>query len=167
MEISLDLLKETDVEELFVFECGNREFFEKMVPSRGEAYYHFDTFKIRHQELLSEQKNGFSQFYLMRNGAREIIGRINLIDIDPINDTAEIGFRVGEEHGGKGVGNKALQQLLQMDLPIGTIRGKTTTANQGSQKIMEKSGFEKVSVDAEEFEMNGQEMRFVHYLWKK
>lgn len=158
------MLKENDAEELFVFECGNREFFEKMVPSRGEAYYHFDTFIIRHQEVLREQKNGFSQFYLVRNVAREIIGRINLIDIDRINDTAEIGFRVGEEHGGKGVGNKALQQLFNTILPI---RGKTTTANQGSQKVLERNGFKKVGIGKDEFDMNGQRMRFIHYLWEK
>jgi hypothetical protein len=34
--ISIDLLKEFDGEELFKFECENSEFFETMVLSRGD-----------------------------------------------------------------------------------------------------------------------------------
>ncbi|WP_347232258.1 hypothetical protein [Halobacillus litoralis] len=48
MEITMDKLKIDDAQDLFDFESENRAFFEKMVPSRGEDYYNFETFMVRH-----------------------------------------------------------------------------------------------------------------------
>lgn len=66
MEVLIDMLQEKDAEELFKFEYDNRAYFEEMVPSRGGAYYNFESFKIRHKELLEEQDDGMSYFYLIR-----------------------------------------------------------------------------------------------------
>ncbi|EJW15465.1 hypothetical protein OB446_021890 [Paenibacillus alvei] len=40
-------------------------FFEQMVPSRGEAYYKPEMFKMRHEALMDEQAQGDSHFYLV------------------------------------------------------------------------------------------------------
>lgn len=58
MDIILEILKQNDAKKLYEFELENRAFFEKMVPERGEDYYHFETFQIRHNELLEEQRKG-------------------------------------------------------------------------------------------------------------
>lgn len=166
MEISLHLLQEQDAQELFKFERENREFFEQLVPSRGDDYYNFEHFTIRHQELLKEQEDGHSNFYLAKNNAGEIMGRVNLVEIDKMHQTAEIGFRVGAAYTGKGIGNQALRLLLDNDLSLKRIHGKTTTVNQASQKVLMKNGFKKVGIGEEEFVMNGQSMKFVHYLWE-
>ena len=167
MEISINLIQEVDAEALLKFESENRRFFEKMVPSRGDDYYTVKTFKIRHQELLKEQENGLSNFYLIKNDVGEIVGRVNLVDIDKINSVADIGFRVGAAYVGKGIGNKALNLLLKTDFIVNQLRGKTTTVNHASQKVLEKNEFKQVEISEEEFEMNGQMMRFVHYLWEE
>lgn len=166
MKISIKLLKETDAGELFKFESENRRFFELMVPSRGDDYYQFETFTIRHQQLIKEQEDGLSKFYLIKNDTEEILGRINLVDIDHKNNIADIGFRVGEEHVGNGIGNQALNLLLDTSLIVKKIRGKTTSVNHASQKVLEKNNFKKVDIDEEIFEMNDQKLRFVHYLWE-
>lgn len=160
--ITINSLQEHDAEELFEFEKDNRLFFEEMVPSRGEDHYKFETFKVRHRELLEEQQNGKSKFYLIRNSSGDIVGRINLIDIT--SDGAEIGYRVGKEYLGKGIGNKALNLLLKTKLNLKKIKGKTTTNNIASQKILEKSGFKQVCISDDEFEMNGQKLKFIHYV---
>lgn len=165
MGISLNLMQKVDAQALFQFENQNRLFFEKMVPSRGDNYYNFASFTIRHCKLLEEQQNGLSNFYLIKNNSGEIVGRVNLVDIDKRNNIADIGFRIGAEYVGKGIGNQALKLLLKTDLSVKQIRGKTTTVNQASQKVLEKNDFKQVGIDNEEFEMNGQKMRFVHYLW--
>ncbi len=166
MEITLHLLHEKDAAALFQFELENREFFERLVPGRGDDFYVFENFLSRHQELLKEQQEGFANFYLIKNDTGDILGRINLVDIDRNHQTAEIGFRVGANYGGQGIGHRALNLLLDTDLGLRQIHGKTTTVNQASRKILAKNGFEKVGVSEEEFEMNGQTMRFVHYLWE-
>lgn len=166
MKISINLLQEVDARELFKFESENRWFFEQMVPNRGDDYYNFETFTIRHQQLLKEQEAGLSKFYLIKSNDGAIVGRVNLIDIDKINKTADIGFRVGSEYVGKGIGNQALNLLLKTNISVKKIRGKTTNVNHASQKVLEKNGFKKIGIDEDEFEMNGQKLRFFHYLWE-
>lgn len=164
MEISINSLQERDAEELFEFEKNNRLFFEQMVPSRGEDYYNFETFKIRHKELLTEQQENKSKFYLIRDNSDKIIGRINLVDIDTTNDIAEVGYRVGQEYGGKGIGARALKLLLETEISVKKIKAKTTTNNIASQRVLEKNGFKQVSTSDDEFKMNGKKLQFIDYI---
>ncbi|WP_427109020.1 GNAT family N-acetyltransferase [Lysinibacillus xylanilyticus] len=164
MEISINSLQERDAEELFEFEKNNRLFFEQMIPSRGEDYYNFETFKIRHKELLTEQQENKSKFYLIRDNSDKIIGRINLVDIDSTNDIAEVGYRVGQEYGGKGIGARALKLLLETEISVTKIKAKTTTNNIASQRVLEKNGFKQVSTSDDEFEMNGKKLQFINYI---
>ena len=166
MEIKINLLHEQDAEELIKFERNNRIFFEKMVPSRGEDYYNFETFKIRHKELLKEQDDDISRFYLIRNNLGQIVGRLNLVDINQTECAAHVGFRVGEQHVGKGIANQALKLLLIIELGVKKIHGKTTTNNIASQKVLENNGFKKVSISDDEIELNGQKLKFIHYIWE-
>ncbi|MFJ7980987.1 GNAT family N-acetyltransferase [Lysinibacillus xylanilyticus] len=164
MEISINSLQKRDAEELFEFEKNNRLFFEQMVPSRGEDYYNFETFKIRHKELLTEQQENKSKFYLIRDNSDKIIGRINLVDIDTTNDIAEVGYRVGQEYGGKGIGARALKLLLETEISVKKIKAKTTTNNIASQRVLEKNGFKQVSTSDDEFKMNGKKLQFIDYI---
>lgn len=44
MDIIIEKLQYADAENLFEFELENRDYFEEMVPSRGDDYYNFETF---------------------------------------------------------------------------------------------------------------------------
>lgn len=113
MEISLEKLQRADAEKLYEFELENRDFFEKMVPSRGKDYYDFETFKIRNEALLDEQTKGQSYYYLIKNENGFILGRMNLVDIDKSRYLGYLGYRVGEAYTGKGIASKALKLLLR------------------------------------------------------
>ncbi|RLQ90562.1 GNAT family protein [Planomicrobium sp. Y74] len=165
MEISLSLLQESDAEELLEFERINRSFFEKMVPGRGDDYYQWAAFLERHRELLEEQERAVCRFYLVKDPDGNIAGRINLVDIDAAAGTAEVGFRLGENYGGKGLGSNALHLLLSTESDLKQIHAKTTTVNKSSQRVLEKNGFIHMGISDDEFEMNGEKMRFVRYLW--
>lgn len=167
MNITLEKLEYVDIENLYEFELKNRTYFEKMVPSRGNDYYHFKNFKMINEMLLEEQAQKLSYFYLIKNENGQIVGRINLVDIDKNQQLGHIGYRVGEEHIGKGIANKALKLLLTMvsNQEIKQIAAKTTTNNIASQKVLEKNGFKYISTSDEEFEMNGQNLKFVYYSW--
>lgn len=167
MDISIEKLQKQDAEELFNFETENRAYFEKSVPSRGEKYYDFETFRKKHQELLEEQENGISYFYLIKDKNDSIVGRMNLVDIDRNKDIAHIGYRVGEIHTGKGIANKALKLLLMKVSKenIKKVHAKTTSNNIASQKVLEKNGFKQVPTSDEEFIMNGENLKFVYFVW--
>jgi len=167
VEIKLEKLKYHDAQQLLRFEQENRTYFEKMVPSRGDGYYCFNTFKVRHQSLLEEQKMKESYFYLIKDIEGVILGRMNLVDIDLSQNSAYIGYRVGQKFTGQGIAIKAVRLLLEDvdNLGISKIFAKTTTNNIGSQKVLEKTGFKKRELSDEGFIMNGEHIRFVNYLW--
>lgn len=58
-------------------------------------------------------------------------------------DGVEVGYWVGREFWGKGIGSKALATLLLGDhiSPDTDIYAKVMTANIGSQRVLEKCGF--------------------------
>lgn len=165
MEIRLEKLQLSDAKKLYEFELENRGYFEKMVPSRGEEYYHFDNFTLRHEALLEEQANDQSYYYLIKNEHNFILGRINLVDIDKTRNLGHLGYRVGKAYTGKGVASEALHLLVKNinKLGIKQISAKTTTNNIGSQKVLEKNGFKHLLTRDEEFEMNGNIVKFVYY----
>lgn len=167
MDITIEKINYTDAENLFEFELENRVYFEEMVPSRGDDYYNFATFKKRHEALLDEQAQGSSRFYLIKNKNGLILGRMNLVDIDKSKSLGHIGYRVGRVHTGKGIAYMALKLLLETESKHGIkqISAKTTTNNIASQKVLEKNGFKHIATGDEEFEMNGQSLRFIYYLW--
>ena len=82
MNITLSQLTYFDMESLYTFELTNRAYFEKMVPSRGDDYYDFNNFKKQNLMLINEQEQERSYFYLIKNELGQIVGRINLTDID-------------------------------------------------------------------------------------
>lgn len=167
MNILIDKLSGTDAKDLYKFELENRTFFEEMVPTRGDDYYNSEVFKIRHETLLEEQAEGISYRYLIKDENGSILGRINLVDIDESQKICHLGYRVGQLHTGKGVAKKALKLLLEtvIELDIKQVKAKTTTNNIASQKVLEKNGFEYTETSDEEFEMNGQKLKFVNYTW--
>lgn len=165
MDIYIERLNEQDAKELFAFECHNRTFFEQTVPARGDDYYSFGTFGVRHKELLKEQEDAISSFYLIKEGSGTIIGRINLVDIDPINGTAHVGYRIGEAFTQKGIANEALKLLVNLapELNVTQIHAKTTSDNIASQKVLVKNGFERISINEEISSDTGQRLTFYHY----
>ncbi|WP_019416226.1 GNAT family N-acetyltransferase [Paenisporosarcina sp. TG20] len=169
MSISIVQLQDIDIEDLFEFELENRGFFEEMVPTRGDDYYILNTFRKKHEALLEEQTQGISYFYLIKDIRSSIIGRMNLVYIDENQKLGHIGYRVGQAHIGKGVANNALKLLLETMIvkDLKQIKAKTTTTNIASQKVLEKNGFKFIECSDEEFEMNGQKLKFIHYIWTK
>ncbi|MBM7659909.1 ribosomal-protein-alanine N-acetyltransferase [Bacillus mesophilus] len=164
MVIYLVLLNEVYFESLYKFECENRNYFEKMVPSRGDEYYQYDVFITKNSELLNEIRSGTSYFYLIKNDIGEIVGRMNLIDIDHGTRKGSIGYRVGENFIGKGIANKALRLLLlEADkYNVMELHAKTTSHNIASQKVLVKAGF-KESIRREEIDVNNNRLQFIFY----
>ncbi|MCA1038618.1 GNAT family N-acetyltransferase [Bacillus infantis] len=151
MEISLAMMCEEDMDDIFIFENENRAYFEKTVPPRPEGYYFFDTFKGTMKQLIAEQENHLSYFYIIRNENSELAGRINLTDIDLTAGTAQVGYRIGEVFAGRQVASSALKLLLleAAAKQLREIQAKTTKENTASQKVLLRNGFTQMDYDSE------------------
>lgn len=166
MNIRLALLTPEDAAPLLAFERENRAFFESMVPGRGDAYYRPEVFQERHESLLGEQQRGDSRFYLIKDQAGTILGRVNLIGT---GQPGELGYRVGEAQNGKGVAAKAVSLLLA-ELPaigIECVEAKTTEENMASQRVLEKNGFQKIEKPLAKLSDERLPLQFVHYRWQR
>lgn len=153
MKINLSLLSMADAKALFEFETENKEFFEEFVPPRPDSYFIYAKFIHILEMLLEEQKDKKSLFFLIKGENGGIIGRINLIDIDWPTKTAEVGYRVGKNHIGKGSAVQALEMLKSEAIFLGIerINAKTTVDNIPSQKVLERCSFQKDTVEMDEF----------------
>ena len=163
MELYLKQLTQEDAEKLYAFECENRAFFEKMVPERGDEYYQYENFLERHRALLDEQQKRLSIFFLIKDKTGNILGRLNLVDINQDIGTGHIGYRVGEAFTGQGVTDRSLTLLLR-DIDkynVKEIHAKTTLNNIPSQKVLLRNGF--LLTNTEEDQASGE--TFLHYLW--
>lgn len=153
MKIKLVLLTKEDAKDLFVFERVNKEFFEKMVPPRPDSYLVFEGFTSILNELLKEQAERKSLFYLIKNEAGNIVGRMNLVDINWNIGAGEVGYRVGEQFTGKGAAAQALELMVEEANLLGVkeLKARTTLNNLASQRVLEKCHFHKVFIDENEF----------------
>ncbi|HHT7191608.1 TPA: GNAT family N-acetyltransferase, partial [Bacillus cereus] len=119
---------------------------------------------------LIEQADGESYFYLIRNEEHEIVGRINLVDIDSETRISSLGYRVGEKFTKKGVATEAVQLILDVakNNKINEVHAKTTSNNLASQIVLEKSGFSSYQNEADttSVQLNGEQVNFVHYIWR-
>jgi ribosomal-protein-alanine N-acetyltransferase len=155
--VSVKAIRLQDEALLYAFECANRIYFERSVPSRGDAYYEPESFHQALQQLLSEQANGDGCYYLIWCDDT-IVGRLNVHHIDA--DTGSVGYRVGAEHGGRGYATAALRQLLTFELPgFNRLRAETTSDNVASQCVLLRAGFKRDG-EARQMEWAGQTLSF-------
>lgn len=160
MKISIKPINISCVDELLEFETVNRKFFEKTCPPRGERYYDFNVFKSILEELIIEQDKGLVHMYLIYDKHNKIVGRVNLVDIERDDYTkAELGYRIGEEHQGKGYATEAVKLILDEAINIHSINkvvAGTSSKNTASQNVLIKNGFKLIGTQENYILLNGE-----------
>lgn len=145
-DITINLLEESDAQELFRFELKNRDFFERIGFPRGDNYYEINNFTKIIKESIEEQEKGLAYMYLIKDHNGMILGRINLLSIvRGIFNKAELGYRIGEEHQGKGYATSAVKLILEKSTnnhKLHRIEAGTSPDNIGSQIVLIKNGFQ-------------------------
>lgn len=160
--VSVRPLHVRDEAALYVFECANRSYFERYVPSRGDAYYEPEAFHQALDRLLTEQANGEGYYYLIWCDDM-IVGRLNVHQIDA--ETGEVGYRIGEGDGGRGYATAALRQLLTFELPgFNRLIAETTIDNMASQHVLLRAGFLRDG-GVRQIEWEGQLLSFYKYMY--
>ncbi|TFE01523.1 GNAT family N-acetyltransferase [Jeotgalibacillus salarius] len=167
MNIRIEPLQASDDENLLAFETENRSYFTSMIPDRGDDYYLPEIFAQRHQALLDEQAEGLSYFYLIKDEADRIIGRVNVTDINQSEQSGSIGYRVGESFTGRGIAKRALRLLIieVQKKGIKKLTAQTTRNHIASQKVLLKNSFKTVEGEDEEVFLNDQKLQLISFVW--
>ena len=135
----LERLRDDHAVRLLAFERENRAYFARIIPDRGDAY--FEEFEARHASLLADQAAGIDHFHVVVEEGR-IVARINLVDVK--EGSAELGYRVAEDAGGRGIATFGVREacaLARTQYGLKSIKAKTTADNPGSQAILARAGF--------------------------
>ena len=138
--ITLERLRADHADALLAFERENRKWFARSVPDRGDAY--FADFASRHRALLAEQDGGACHFHVVLDDRGELIGRVNLVDVE--GGTAELGYRIGERAAGRGVATAAVGQVCRLAVTtyrLTTLTAVTTLDNPASMAVLGCTGF--------------------------
>ncbi|WP_313152969.1 GNAT family N-acetyltransferase [Lacrimispora sp.] len=145
-KVSVKLLSLDDADSLFEFEVENRSYFDTIGLSRSDAYYNRTSFQEIVENLVAEQEKDIHYMYLVVNAQGDVIGRANLTDVikEPLCK-AELGYRIGEKHQGKGFATAAVKLIIkQASLvhKLHRIEAGTSPHNVGSQIVLIKNGFQ-------------------------
>jgi ribosomal-protein-alanine N-acetyltransferase len=142
VSVTIRPLSAQDAHNVLEFEERNRGWFRSSVPDRGDGY--FADYLPRHQALLDEQAAGVSRFWLVIAADGVIVGRVNLVDIS--TGAPSLGYRIGQEHVGRGYARAAVALVLREAERLGvqTVNASTTVDNLASQRVLAAAGFVKV-----------------------
>ncbi|ARE76033.1 GNAT family N-acetyltransferase [Streptomyces sp. Sge12] len=136
----IQLLRFDHAPALLAFERENRAYFAASVPDRGDRY--FADFDQRHAALMAEQATGACFFHVLVDGAGEVLGRVNLVDV--ADGAAELGYRIAEKAAGRGLATAAVREargLAVAQYGLTVLRAVTTLDNPGSRAVLARTGF--------------------------
>jgi ribosomal-protein-alanine N-acetyltransferase len=125
---------------VLAFELANRAYFAAAVSDRGDDF--FDQFTDQFSALLAEQEAGSCACYLLVAQDGSVLGRFNLYRIE--DGAAELGYRVAQHAGGRGLATAAVRELCQLAAArhrLRVLRAATSHGNAASQRVLIKSGF--------------------------
>jgi ribosomal-protein-alanine N-acetyltransferase len=157
--LTLHLVSAHDAAEIIAFEQENRAFFAQSVPDRGDDYFVPANMERFLAEIEAEQERGECYLYLVRDEAGELVGRVNLVDVERgARPSASIGYRVGARHAGKRYASEAVRLALAEAAGLGivTVRAMTTVENVGSQIVLLRNGFQFAERRPQHLDVNGK-----------
>lgn len=133
-----------DAEALLEFELANRAYFESIINARPASFYCYEAVRYSIEEASQYRLLGTGYQYLIKSSGA-IIGRINLTGVlKPYYNKATLGYRIGEEFAGQGIGTKAVSLMLDEafgSLALWRIEALVREDNIGSARVLEKNGF--------------------------
>ena len=140
------LLEASDAAALLRFEEENRAFFEATLPPRPATYYALDHVQQTIAASIEEARSGTSFMYVVVDADGEIVGRVNLFDVarGPVQG-AELGYRIGERHQGRGYATRAVAHALHEAFEtcdLHRVEASTAATNVGSQIVLLRNGFQ-------------------------
>jgi len=155
-------LRSTDTQSLLQFEIDNREWFESQIEARDPAFYSLEGITAHITDYLTGLSSGLWHPFVIEDGAKKIVGRANLKNIDLAQGCAEVGYRIDQHACGQGLATLALNHLIQAAQTrwqLAWLFAEVYADNLASRKVLGRCGFL-----AEDKPAQGGTSRFIHSL---
>jgi ribosomal-protein-alanine N-acetyltransferase len=137
-------LRPGDAAPLLAFEQANRAWFERHIDRRPDDFYSLDGIQAHVAQFLDEHAQGRMHPCVIVDEQGQLIGRANLKDIDGQAQTAEVGYRIGQQQAGKGLATAALRHLItlaQEEWRLQRLCAYAIDGNAASIRVLERCGF--------------------------
>lgn len=160
------LLTLDDASRLLHFEQNNRAWFESQIEARPNDFYTIDGVHQHIAELLAAYATGRAYPCLLVSEEGEILGRANLKNIQRSEGKAEVGYRIGYLHLGKGMATVALDQLItsaRQTWRLQQLHAYVTDDNLASSRVLQKAGFKSDEVVLRLAKINQRELNGKRY----
>jgi ribosomal-protein-alanine N-acetyltransferase len=137
-------LRPDDAAPLLAFEQANRAWFERHIDRRPDDFYSIDGVHAHVAQFLDQHAQGRLHPCVIVDEHGQLIGRANLKDIDGQTQMAEVGYRIGEQHAGRGLATAALRHLIylaQGEWRLASLCAYAIDGNAASIRVLERCGF--------------------------
>lgn len=139
---TLRTLRPDDAGDLLAFELDNRAWFERHIDARADDFYSLYGVRQHIAQLLQGHAQGHAHPCLIVDRDGTLMGRANLKGIG--QQTAEVGYRIGQQHAGQGLATAALRHLIAVARAQWRLQRLTAHAidgNAASIRVLERCGF--------------------------
>lgn len=147
-EPALRLVRSGDGTELGRAYSRNRGHLAPWEPLRNEEFFSAEWQEDDAGRCVDEAAVGRSRRWVIEAPSGEIIGRVNLNNIvRGAFWSADLGYWVDANHGGEGLASRSVAAVLQIahdEIGLHRVQAATLEHNLGSQRVLEKNGFEAI-----------------------
>ena len=155
-----------DAAALLRFELEHRAYFERWVNARDSTFYSEQG--VRAAIAAAEAAwAGDQAFQYLILDAERIVGRVNLTGVRRTHfQSADLGYRIGEHDGGRGVASRAVAFCLDQAFGTHGLRRVEAVArpeNRGSVRVLERNGFVQFGHSRRSFELGGRWFDRLHF----
>ncbi|WP_426997893.1 GNAT family N-acetyltransferase [Pseudarthrobacter sp. N5] len=157
-DVQLRVLQAGDAERMAAAYRLNREHLAPWEPARAEAFFTAEAQSAIIESKLALLSAGSEiPWVLLEHG--HVIGAVTLTGIvrGPFLN-ANVGYWVGKDFGGRGIGSAALAIALEVarhDLGLHRVQAATLTHNAASQTILKRAGFVEIGFAPEYLKIAG------------
>jgi ribosomal-protein-alanine N-acetyltransferase len=138
-------VRPADCEELAALYLANRDFLAPFEPVRPPEFFTADGQRERLQRQLDGDTHPFA---ILDDGA--IAGTINLFHVMRESlQSGTIGYWIDRRRNGRGLATRAVGEIVEFafgELELHRVEAATLVDNVGSQRVLEKSGFERIGL---------------------
>ena len=147
-----------DAVALLRFELEHRAFFERWINARDPKFYSEQGVAAAIASAEAAWANDQAFQYLVVEDER-IVGRVNLTSVRRVHfQCADLGYRIGEHDGGRGVASRAVALCLAEAFGthgLGRVEAVARPENKGSVRVLERNGLRQFGHSRRSFELGG------------
>ena len=153
------LISPADATELAALLTANRDFLQPWEPVRSESYFTAEGQLTGIEDALDRHAQGSTQPHVIVDSG-QIAGRITLNGIvrGPFL-SCSMGYWVSQSANGRGLATAAVREMLGVAftrLGLHRVQAETLAHNIGSQRVLERNGFERIGMAPAYLRIAGQ-----------